>query len=88
MNPELLDPGAFGPMFFSQGQQAFRAQAAGWDGDPATTTGVPPLEHASLNRMNVDPTTGTCDAEVLEPCDGGWLDIGGAPGTVVPARTV
>lgn len=89
MNPDLLDSAAIGLQFFSPAQEFFRAQSRGYDADMVDAPGViPGAAHASCNRLQVDSDTGAVDAEVLEPCDSGWLDIGGAPGTVVPARSL
>ena len=85
---KVLDPASIGPMFFSPGQAYFRQQAQGYDADmsPGVSTAQPGVAHAPMNRLQIDDTGGV-DAEVLEPTDSGWLDIGGAPGTVVPMRS-
>ena len=78
---------AIGPSFFTPTWADFRKRAAGYDADMAMQQFPRGSGPANLNRMSVDQA-GTLECEPLEPCEDGWLDLGGAPGTVMPARRV
>ena len=82
----MSESAAIGPQFYTPGWRDFMAHAKGYDADMEDTPGPQSQACAHLNRIAIDPETQTMDTERLEPTDSGWLDLGGAPGTVVPMR--
>lgn len=78
---------AIGPSFFTPTWADFRNQAKGYDADMGSTPFPRGSGPATLNRMAVDDN-GTMECEPLESCDSGWLDLGGAPGTLVASRRI